>query len=104
MDVEIDGNIGALTLDISVDLCGTVGAAGYNYTDCLSDWSKPPYDLPFPIVLLDEEFDFSGICSSAGVTLTEVDVMKLPNIPVCCSKCTDNCIWSGVQHECTIGC
>jgi|TARA_B110000208_G_scaffold153046_1_gene185129 hypothetical protein len=99
MDVEIDGNAAALELMIDVDMCGVIKVPIFgNKTECLSDALATK--LWFPIVLLDQTLDFSGICGPAAEKVEAPFIHK----PVCCSQCTDNCIWNGVQHECKVGC
>ena len=113
VDVEIDGNVDALELTLDVDLCGEIGYnGGTNYSDCASDWELlKPF---FPVVLLDETFDFGDFCASADATTRTLPRVapvasppqgpRAPSTPVCCSDCTNNCVWSGVQHECRVGC
>jgi hypothetical protein len=115
VDVEIDGNVDALELTLDVDLCGEIGYnGGTNYSDCASDWELlKPF---FPVDLLDETFDFSDICAGAGEehavksngsvasAVSPPQKPRAPNAPVCCSECTNKCVWSGVQHECRVSC
>jgi len=113
MDVEIDGNANALTLIMDVDLCGVIGTPiTGNYSDCASDWTA--LSGYFPIEIIDHKFDFSDACGPAKtseVIIVQEEEEKKKNAaamrapqPVCCSKCTNNCVWSGIQHECTVGC